>query len=65
MASESRLRVTWVKSSIGYPRRQKGTIRALGFRRLGEVIEHADTPVVRGMLDKVSHLVSVEEIGDS
>jgi large subunit ribosomal protein L30 len=64
MSSEGKLRVTWVKSSIGYSRRQKGTIRALGFRRLGDVVEHNDTPEVRGMLNKVSHLVRVEETGD-
>ena len=61
MSSGGKLRVTWVKSSIGYSQRQKGTIRALGFRRLGGVVEHDDTPVIRGMLDKVSHLVRVEE----
>ena len=61
MSSEGKLRVTWVKSSIGYSRRQKGTIRALGLRRLGDVVEHNDTPEVRGMLTKVSHLVQVEE----
>ena len=60
--SEGRLRITWVKSSIGYSQRQKDTIRALGFRRLGDVVEQADTPVIRGMVDKVSHLVRVEEI---
>ncbi len=59
-----KLRITWVKSSIGYSRRQKGTIRALGFRRLGDVVEQADTPAIRGMLDKVSHLVQVEEISE-
>jgi large subunit ribosomal protein L30 len=64
MSSEGKLRVTWVKSSIGYSRRQKGTIRALGLRRLGDVVEHNDTPEVRGMLNKVSHLVLVEEAGD-
>ena len=64
MSSEGKLRVTWVKSSIGYSRRQKSTIRALGFRRLGDVVEHNDTPEVRGMLNKVSHLVRVEETGD-
>jgi large subunit ribosomal protein L30 len=64
MSSDGKLRITWVKSSIGYSRRQKGTIRALGFRRLGDVVEQADTPVIRGMIDKVSHLVRVEEIGD-
>lgn len=60
--TEQKLRITWVKSSIGYSRRQKGTIRALGFHRLGDVVEQADTPVIRGMVDKVGHLVRVEEI---
>ncbi|MFC2037716.1 50S ribosomal protein L30 [Chloroflexota bacterium] len=64
MSSGRKLRITWVKSSIGYSRRQKGTIRALGFRRLGDVVEQADTPVIRGMVDKVSHLVQVEEIAE-
>jgi large subunit ribosomal protein L30 len=62
MSSEKKLRITWVKSSIGYSRRQKGTIRALGLRKLGDVVEQANTPVIRGMVDKVSHLVEVEEI---
>jgi large subunit ribosomal protein L30 len=62
MTSERKLRITWVKSAIGYSRRQKGTIRALGLRHLGDTVEMADSPVVRGMLDKVSHLVSVEEV---
>ncbi|MGD8624125.1 MAG: 50S ribosomal protein L30 [Anaerolineae bacterium] len=62
MSSESKLRITWVKSSIGYSRRQKGTIRALGFHRLGDIVEQPDTPAIRGMVEKVGHLVSVEEI---
>lgn len=62
MSSERKLQITYTKSSIGYSRRQKGTIRALGLRRLGDVVEQADTPVIRGMLDKVSHLVQVQEI---
>jgi len=62
MSSERKLRITYVKSSIGYSRRQKGTIRALGLRRLGDVVEQADSPVIRGMVDKVSHLVEVEEV---
>jgi large subunit ribosomal protein L30 len=62
MSSENKLRITWVKSSIGYSRRQKGTIRALGFHRLGDVVEQPDTPAIRGMVEKVGHLVSVEEI---
>jgi len=60
--SEGILRITWVKSSIGYSRRQKDTIRALGLRRLGDVVEQADSPAMRGMVTKVSHLVRVEEI---
>jgi large subunit ribosomal protein L30 len=64
MSRRRRLRITWVKSSIGYSRRQKGTIRALGLRHLGDVVEQADTPVIRGMLDKVIHLIQVEEIED-
>jgi large subunit ribosomal protein L30 len=64
MSSERKLRITWIKSSIGYSRRQKGTIRALGLRRLGGMVEQADTPAIRGMLDKVSHLVLVEQIED-
>jgi large subunit ribosomal protein L30 len=55
------LRVTWVKSAIGYSVRQKKTVRALGLRRLGQMVEHTDTPVIRGMINKVPHLVRVEE----
>jgi large subunit ribosomal protein L30 len=64
MAKKKRkmLRVTWVKSSIGYSKRQKGTIRALGLRRLGHSVEHTDTPVIRGMINKVNHLVEVQEV---
>jgi large subunit ribosomal protein L30 len=62
--SKGKLRIKWVKSSIGYSRRQKGTIRALGLHQLGDFVEQADTPSIRGMVDKVSHLVQVEEIED-
>jgi len=58
----NKLRVTYVKSAIGYQLRQKRTIQALGLRRLGDVREHDDTPAVRGMLRKVEHLVRVEEV---
>jgi large subunit ribosomal protein L30 len=56
------LRITWIKSAIGYSQRQKKTIRALGLHRLNDVVEQADTPAIRGMLTKVSHLVRVEEV---
>ncbi|MBM3139942.1 MAG: 50S ribosomal protein L30 [Chloroflexi bacterium] len=58
----SRLRITWVKSSIGYARDQKATIRALGLRRLHHTVEHDDLPSIRGMAQKVAHLVRVEEV---
>jgi len=60
-AVQKKLRITLVKSPIGYNQRQKGTIRALGLRRMGYTVEQPDTPVVRGMVQKVSHLVQVEE----
>jgi large subunit ribosomal protein L30 len=56
------LRLTYVKSAIGYSQKQKATIRALGFHRLGDTVEHLDTPAIRGMVDSVVHLVEVEEI---
>lgn len=59
--SEKTLLVKYVKSCIGYSEKQKSTIRTLGFKRLGEVIEVRDNGAMRGMLRKVSHLVQVEE----
>jgi large subunit ribosomal protein L30 len=55
------LRITWKKSAIGYKEDQKRTIRALGLRRLGQTVVHSDSPTVRGMIQKVKHLLSVEE----
>ena len=55
------LKITWVKSAIGYSERQKKTVQALGLHRLGQTVEHEDTPAIRGMIQKVSHLVKVEE----
>ncbi len=57
-----RLRITWVKSAIGYSQRQKATVRALGLRRLGDSVVQDDTAVMRGMVNKVRHLVQVEEV---
>ena len=61
MTERSRVRVRWVKSQIGYDRRQRATLRGLGFRRLNQTVELEDTPAVRGMIRKVNHLVVVEE----
>jgi large subunit ribosomal protein L30 len=56
------LRVTWVKSAIGYGDDQKRTIRALGLRRLHQTVDHSDSPSVRGMVTAVRHLVTVEPV---
>jgi large subunit ribosomal protein L30 len=56
------LRIKLVKSPIGYSSRQKGTVRALGLRRLNQTVVQKDDPVIRGMVTKVSHLVEVEEL---
>jgi len=50
-----------MKSGIGYTREQRRTLKALGFRRLNQTMEHEDTPSIRGMVFKVRHLVRVEE----
>lgn len=55
------LRITLIKSPIGYSERQKRTIRALGLRRMHQTVEQQDSPMLRGMLAKVSHLVRVEQ----
>jgi large subunit ribosomal protein L30 len=56
------LRITYSKSAIGYKKDQKATIAALGFRKLGQTRELKDTPSIRGMVRKVAHLVTVEEL---
>lgn len=61
-AKTKKIRVTYSKSAIGYTERQKATIAALGFRKLNQTVEHDDTPDIRGMINKVSHLVTVEEV---
>jgi large subunit ribosomal protein L30 len=55
------VRVTLVRSPIGYPEPQKRTVRALGLHRMNQTIEHEDNPAVRGMITKVVHLVRIEE----
>lgn len=57
-----KLRVKWVRSSIGCAQDQKDTIRSLGLRKLQHTVEVEDNPAVRGMIHKVRHLVQVEEV---
>ena len=56
-----KLKVTWIKSDIGYAKGQRRTIKALGLHRLHQKVEHEDSPSIRGMIAKVAHLVKVEE----
>ena len=55
------LRITLVRSPIGYDKRQKATVRALGLRHMHQTVQQSDTPAVRGMLARVRHLVRIEE----
>lgn len=55
------IQVTLVRSPIGYEKSQKATVRALGLSKMHQTVEKEDTPVIRGMINKVSHLVQVTE----
>lgn len=54
------LRIRQFKSGIGYAEAQRATLRGLGFRRMNQVVEVQDTPAVRGMINKIPHLVRIE-----
>lgn len=58
----AKIRVTYTKSAIGYAWDQKATVRALGLRRLQQTVEHDDSRTIRGMVRKVRHLVTVQEV---
>jgi large subunit ribosomal protein L30 len=60
MSAQKRIRVTQVRSGIGFDQRQRATLRGLGLRRLHHTVELPDTPAVRGMIRRVTHLVRVE-----
>ncbi len=60
MSANGRVRVRWVRSAIGFNRKQRATLVGLGLKRLHQTAELEDTPAVRGMIDKVIHLVVVE-----
>jgi large subunit ribosomal protein L30 len=61
----AKLSVTQVKSSIGYELDQKKTLKALGLRRMNQSVVHDDSAVIRGMINKVRHLVTVEAQGEA
>lgn len=60
----AQLKITWKKSYIGKPQNQRRVVHALGLRRLHQSVTVGDTPTIRGMVNKVSHLVTVEEIAE-
>ena len=60
-AGGTTIKITLVRSPIGFPVPQKATLKALGLRHLNQTVEHHDTPAMRGMITKVIHLVRVEE----
>tara|TARA_B100000965_G_C19377552_1_gene663176 strand:+ start:429 stop:614 length:186 start_codon:yes stop_codon:yes gene_type:complete len=57
----NKIKITQIKSSIGYKQKAKLTLKALGLRRMHQSVEHVDTPSMRGMLSKVDYLVKIEE----
>jgi large subunit ribosomal protein L30 len=58
---EKLVRVTLIKSPIGYSKRHKATVRALGLKKMHQTVEHVDSPSLRGMLYQVANLVEIEE----
>ena len=61
MPNNKVLQITLVRSPIGYEESQKATVQALGLRKLNQTVEKEDSPAIRGMINKVSHLVEVQE----
>jgi len=59
---EKKLKITQVRSAIGLPKDQKATVRALGLKRMNDSVVQPDTPAIRGMVFKVKHLVTVDEV---
>lgn len=60
-AAKKMIKITLVKSAIGYSETHKATVRALGLRKMNQSVIHEDNPTIRGMLSKVNHLVLIEE----
>ena len=57
----NKIKITQIKSSIGYKQKAKLTLKALGLRKMHQSVEHIDTPSMRGMLSKIDYLVKIEE----
>ncbi len=61
MAKVKTLKITQIKSAIGYKKKAKATLKALGLRKMHQTIEQVDSPALRGMISRVNYLVKVEE----
>jgi large subunit ribosomal protein L30 len=61
-SSITKLRITWIRSTIGLPYPQRRIIQALGLRKLNHSVERVDRPSIRGMIHKVQHLVKIEQV---
>ena len=62
MAKKNKLRLTQIKSGIGYKKKAKATLVALGLKRINQRVEHYDTPQIRGMINVIPFLLKVEKI---
>jgi large subunit ribosomal protein L30 len=62
MAKSKTLRITQIKSGIGYKPKAKATLIALGLRKMHQTVEHNDTPVIRGMINVIPYLLKVENV---
>ena len=62
MAKKNKLRITQIKSRIGFKPKAKATLDALGLRKIHQSVEHVDTPVIRGMINKIPYLLKVDEV---
>ena len=61
----SKIKITLVRSTIGLPQNQRRIVKALGFRKLNQNVIHESSPTINGMVHKVKHLVSIEDIADT
>jgi large subunit ribosomal protein L30 len=58
----AKVKITQIKSAIGYDKRQKNTLIALGIKKMNQTVEHEATPQILGMAKKISHLVKIEDV---
>ncbi len=65
MSEMGKIAITWIRSTIGYKKNQQRVIESLGLKRLHHTVVHEDTPSIRGMINKIPHLLEVKETGDS